>query len=127
MPARLSRRKLAAYAAEKMLAGTSKKQILKELAAYLMETGRVREAALLVRDIEHELADRGVVVASVVTAHPLTSSVKSDIDKLAGAKSVQLRETVDPAVLGGIQINLPGKRFDGTIRHKLNALRASKI
>lgn len=127
MPARLSRRKLAVYAAEKMLAGTPKKQVLKELAAYFIETGRVREAELFVRDLEHELADRGVVVARVVTAHPLTTSMKGEISKLSGTKNVQLREIVDPAVLGGIQVDLPGKRFDGTIRHKLNALRANKV
>ena len=127
MPTRLSRRKLAAYAAEKIIAGTSKKKVLQEVAAYLVDTGRTREAELLVRDIEHELADRGVVVASVVTAHPLTASMRSEINNLTGAKNVQLRETVDPAVLGGIQIDLPGKRFDGTIRHKLNALRANKV
>lgn len=127
MPARLSRRKLAAYAAEKMLAGTPKKAILKELAAYLVDTKRTREMELLVRDIEDTLASRGVVVANVATAHPLSAGMKSEINKLIGAKNVQLREAVDPTVLGGVRIELPGKRFDGTMRHKLNALKANKV
>lgn len=127
MAARLSRRKLAAYAVEKILSGTPKKTVIKELAAYLVDTGRTREAELIVRDLEDALAERGVVVANVVTARPLTTAAKTEIQKLVGAKNLQLREAVDPEVLGGIRIELPGQRFDGTIRHKLNALKANKV
>lgn len=127
MAARLSRRKLATYAVEKILSGVSKKAVIKELAAYLVDTGRTRETELIVRDLEDALAVRGVVVANVVTAHPLTTAAKADVQKLVGAKNLQLRETVDPEVLGGIRIELPGQRFDGTIRHKLNALKANKV
>ena len=126
MPARLSRRKIATFAAEKLLAGTSKKEVLRELAAYLIDTRRVRELELFVRDIEDVLASRGVVIADVLTAHSLTTDMKAEIDKLIGAKTVQLRELVDETVLGGVRLDLPGKRFDGTIRHKLNALRAKQ-
>ncbi len=127
MPARLSRRKLAGYAVAKILSGSPKKAVIQELAAYLVDTGRTRETELVVRDLEEALAARGVVIANVVTAHPLTASAKAEVEKLAGAKDLQLRETVDPEVLGGIRIELPGQRFDGTIRRKLNALKANKV
>lgn len=127
MSTRLSRRKLAVYAAQKLLDGTDKKKVLKELAAYLVDTGRTREMHLIVRDIESELALRGVVIADIVSARPLTASMKTQIGKLIGAKDIQLRQTVDPSVLGGVRVDLPGQRFDGTIRHKLNALKASKV
>ena len=127
MSVRLSRRKLATYAAEKLLSGTPKKTVFKELAAYLVDTGRTREAELVIREIEDVLAARGTVVANVASAHSLTSGMKAEIAKVVGAKQVQLRETVDESLLGGVRIDLPGKRFDGTIRHKLNALRAKQV
>jgi F0F1-type ATP synthase delta subunit len=46
---------------------------------------------------------------------------------MTGAKTVQLRQSIDETLLGGIRIDVPGKRFDGTIRHKLNALRAKQL
>lgn len=127
MPARLSRRKLATFVAEKLLAGASKQAVLRELAAYLIDTGRTREMELIVREIEDVLADRGVVVADIASARPLTDSTRAEVSKAIGAKNIQLREKVDESLLGGVRIDLPGKRFDGSIRHKLNALRAKQV
>jgi F-type H+-transporting ATPase subunit delta len=93
----------------------------------LLTSGRTREQELLVRDIENEMAARGVVVADVASAHPLDASIQAEIKAMTGAKSVQLRQSVDETLLGGIRIDIPGKRFDGTIRHKLNALRAKQL
>ena|SRR5690349_9281054 len=127
MAVRLSRRKLAAYAADKLQAGASVSESLKEIAAYLIDTRRTRELELLVRDIEDALATRGTVVADVTTAHALTAELKTAISKLVGSKNLQLRETIDASVLGGVRIDIPGKRFDGTMRHTLTALRAKKL
>ena len=127
MAVRLSRRKLAAYVADKLQAGASVSEVLREIAAYLIDTRRTRELELLVRDIEDALAARGVVVADITTAHALSNELKSEINTLIGAKKLQIRETIDESVLGGVRIDIPGKRFDVTIRHKLTALRAKKI
>jgi F0F1-type ATP synthase delta subunit len=127
MAVRLSRRKMAMYVADKLVAGHPTRDALKEVAAYLLTSGRTREQELLVRDIEEEMAARGVVVADVTSAHPLNASVAAEIKAMTGAKTVQLRQSVDETLLGGIRIDVPGKRFDGTIRHKLNALRAKQL
>jgi F0F1-type ATP synthase delta subunit len=127
MAVRLSRRKMAGYVADKLVAGHSASDALKEVAAYLLTSGRTREQELLIRDIEEEMAARGVVVADVTSAHPLTASVAAEIKAMTGAKTVQLRQSIDETLLGGIRIDVPGKRFDGTIRHKLNALRAKQL
>jgi F0F1-type ATP synthase delta subunit len=127
MAVRLSRRKMAAYVADKLVAGHSVSDSLKEVAAYLMASRRTREQELLVRDIEAEMASRGVVVADVASAHPLGKSIEAEIKTMTGAKTVQLRQSVDETLLGGVRIDIPGKRFDGTIRHKLNALRAKQL
>jgi F-type H+-transporting ATPase subunit delta len=127
MAIRLSRRKIAAHAADSLLTGAPAKAVLQELAAYLVEMRRTRELDLLVRDIEDALASRGSVVADVASAHPLTETLKAEIAKLVGGKTLQLREVVDPTLLGGVRIDIPGKRFDGTIRRKITALRAQQL
>jgi F-type H+-transporting ATPase subunit delta len=127
MAVRLSRRKLAVYAADKLQAGASVSESLNEIAAYLIDTRRTRELELLVRDIEDALATRGTVVADVTTAHALSEELKTAIGALVGAKNLQMRETIDESVLGGVRIDIPGKRFDGTMRHTLTALRAKKL
>jgi F-type H+-transporting ATPase subunit delta len=127
MSMRLSRRKMAAYVADKLAAGQKPALALKEVAAYLTETKRTREQELLVRDIEEALAARGIVIADVVSAHPLSRSVKVDIAKLVGGETLQLREAINPEVLGGVRVDIPGKQFDGTIRRKLTQLKAKQL
>jgi F-type H+-transporting ATPase subunit delta len=127
MAARLSRRKIALNVTQRLLAGEEQKLVMKEVAAFLIDTGRIREIDLLVRDIEGELAESGIVVADVLSAYPLADELKKEVGKMVGAKDLQLRETVDPSVLGGMRINVPGKRYDGTLRHRIAALKAKQI
>jgi F0F1-type ATP synthase delta subunit len=127
MASRISRRKLAGYIVDELKAGISVKEAIAEVAAYLVDTRRTREYELVVRDIEEVLAERGTVVADVTTAHPLSAALRHEITTLLHADDVQLRETVDIDVLGGVRIDIPGQRYDGTIRRKLNALRAQQL
>jgi F-type H+-transporting ATPase subunit delta len=124
----LSRRKIAAHLADELLAGRT---IVKQLAAYLVETRRTREATLMIRDIEAALAERGVLIADVSSARELASdtqqAITTQLQQQTGASKVQLRPYVDPHLLGGVRIDTPGKRLDATLRHKLNQLTASKI
>jgi F0F1-type ATP synthase delta subunit len=127
MAGRLTRRKIAAYAADKIISGTSVKSVLREIAAYLVDTRRTRETDLIVREIEDTLAEKGAVVADVTTAYPLSDSLRDEVKKLVGGKTVYLRENIDESVLGGVLVDIPGQRFDGTIRRKLTALRAKQL
>jgi F-type H+-transporting ATPase subunit delta len=123
MAQRVSRRKLADYTADQLMAG--KKKVLQEMAAYLIETGREREAELLARDIEFALSERGVTVVRAASAHELTSALRKQIESLVGG-TVHLKETVDPTLLGGVRVDTPGQRFDGTLSHKLAGLKAKQ-
>lgn len=124
MASRISRRKLAAYAAEQLVSGKKAGAVVKEVAAFLIDTKRTREAELLVRDIEAALAERGVVIADITSAFPLSDAVKADVKKLIGSGELVLREIVDPSVLGGIRLATPGKRLDATLKRKIQALKA---
>lgn len=54
---KLSRRKLALYVVEASKDGVVPASVMQEIAAYLVDTRRTREAVLVARAIEDELAD----------------------------------------------------------------------
>jgi F-type H+-transporting ATPase subunit delta len=121
---RISRRKLAAYMADRLASGAPANDVIMQAAAYLIETKQTHDVELLVRDIEEKLMAKGIVVADVTAASPLTDEAKSAIASLLEAKDLHVRETVDSSVLGGIRVAVPGKRYDATLRHKINLLKS---
>lgn len=129
MATRLSRRKIASYYADELLAG--KREVATQLAAYLLDTRRTRELQLIVRDVEDALAARGILVADIATARELSKDAKVAITdflkQYSDVKSVQVRETIDPDLLGGVRINTPSDELDATLRRKLTQLKATKI
>ena len=76
----VSRRKLAKYAAEQILAGND--AVLEEIAGFLVHEKQEREVELLARDIEAELAERGTVVATVESATPLDEAARQEVEGL---------------------------------------------
>jgi F-type H+-transporting ATPase subunit delta len=127
MHGKLSRRKIAAYVADRVQQGTVPEQVIMEVAAYLYESRRLREMTLVVRAIEDALLERGTVVATVTSARPLDDQLRAAVVKQIGAGEVHLREVVDPSVLGGLRVQTPEASYDATIAHKLNGLRAAKV
>jgi F-type H+-transporting ATPase subunit delta len=129
MALRISRRRLSEYYAKSLVDGMSAKKLAKELAAYLIETNRTKEAEFIARDIEFALSKEGIVIADVVSARSLSEATRKEIEKLAksmfSAKQVELRDTIDPSVIGGVKIDFAGFQLDNTIKQKLTALRAN--
>ena len=124
---RIARRKLAKYVVDQLENGASLRRTVTELAAYLRETRRTREFELIVRDIEDQLAERGTIIADITSAYPLTEALRQAIQRTVGGHTVELREALDSSLIGGIRIDIPGQRYDGTIRRKLNALKAKQL
>lgn len=118
----ISRRKLAEFVADKLQSGDAKYAI-KQAAAYLIETKQTHSTGLLVRDIEKILAGRGTVIADTTSARLLTEKDKALIAKLLNAKELHTRETIDPSVLGGVRVEISGKRLDATIKHRIDLLK----
>lgn len=123
---KLSRRKIASYAAKRITDGDVD-LACREIAAYLIESRRTGETDLVVRSIEDELARGGHIVASVTTATKLPDSVVDSIKKLLGAKKLDLREIIDEKVIGGIKIEAPGQKMDATTRSRINNLRKARV
>ncbi|MBI4033612.1 F0F1 ATP synthase subunit delta [Candidatus Saccharibacteria bacterium] len=123
-----SRRQLARYAVDEMLAKRSAKSIAASLAAALVASRRRNEAELLLSDIEIELEERGLLTtAKVTSAYPLPAELKKDLatrlKKLTNTKEVILDERVDKGVLGGITIETAARTKDMTVKNALLALK----
>lgn len=71
-------------------------------------------------------ADKGVVRAAVTVAESLsdaqTDALKSALRDATG-EAVAVTVEVDPALLGGMTVQLGSRMVDGSVRTKLNALR----
>lgn len=72
--------------------------------------------------------DYGIVEARVTSAVALNeeerAALRVRLSKLSG-RQVSLIETVDPAVIGGVRVEMDGKRYDNTIQDRLSRLRHS--
>ncbi|MGI8587914.1 MAG: ATP synthase F1 subunit delta [Chloroflexia bacterium] len=70
--------------------------------------------------------EQGIVVATVVTAVPLDEkherAVAERLKTLANAKQVELRNHVDPRIIGGIIARIGDELYDGSIRTRLAQL-----
>jgi F-type H+-transporting ATPase subunit delta len=89
---------------------------------------RSDQFASIVEAFEAQLDERlGFVSADVSSAHELTSQQRADLEaqvtRLAGKKA-KLRYTTDPALIAGIVARVGSKVYDGSVRGKLDSLRA---
>ena len=123
----VSRRVLARHIARQLAAGENRQTVLTQLAAYLVLHKRLDQVELVVADIARNLAELGTVKASVTVAHPLTVELKRAIEqyvmRIEDANSVQIDETIDASLLGGVIIETPHKRFDAAVATQLTRLR----
>lgn len=129
MATRLSRRKITGYIADQLIAGVQTKTLIRQLAAFLIDNRRTKELELVVRDIEYELKKRGTVMTRVTSAHDLSTATQKAIKQLiqdkTDAKRIELEQFIDPSVLGGVKIDLPGLQLDATIARRLTTLRTN--
>ena len=97
------------------------------LATLLLERGRLAiapEMADLFRDAA--LAERGIVVANVTTAVPITGdaegAIRQRLSTLVG-KQVEIRSEVDESLIGGIVARIGDQLIDGSVSNQLRRLR----
>jgi F-type H+-transporting ATPase subunit delta len=71
--------------------------------------------------------ERGVALAEVRTALPLDHGQRADIaERLRALTSskVEMNETVDPGLIGGIAVRIGDQLYDASVRSRLERLRA---
>ncbi|MEK7542088.1 MAG: F0F1 ATP synthase subunit delta [Patescibacteria group bacterium] len=109
-----------------VLEGQSRKEIrllssrFKEL---LKKRGDLKYLAQILREFKALEEEKKGKLGEVVTANPLSGVVKSQVQKVLEDKGYQMKERVEPSVIGGQAIFL-GKEYliDGTIRGRLQRI-----
>lgn len=94
----------------------------------LVRKGRER----LLPDVAHAFSSlykvyKGIVIAEVGSAVPLSDSVRAKVRALAvkqhPGKTIELVEKVDAELIGGVSVRIGDELYDGTVSRRLNDLR----
>ncbi len=116
-----SRMQVANFVAERLdkdRAGT-----LRMAAAWLVAKGRRGQARYLAMDVAEALVGRGYVAARVTTARAMSAQTRTEVERFikeaTGGQQLELETAVDPAMIGGIRIETPGRALDASVRAKL--------
>ena len=126
---KLSRRRVAKTIADRLLTEPSRaSEWIAMAAAYLVSSKQINKADQLVQDIAREIfTQSGVLLATVVSAHELSTELREQIaDLLAqktGAKDVTLDATANPALLSGYVARTPDHEINTTAQYKLKQLK----
>jgi len=130
MNSKVSRRVLARVIAEKLVAEPARaRHWIKAAAAYLLQHGMVEDADLLMNDVARELfAQDGRLMVHVASARPLSESIRAELKTyLKGAtdaKHIELSESVNPELLGGLVASTPEGELDLSVKKRLQKLAA---
>ena len=111
------------------LLGSKASPVTTNLVSFVVGAGRARDLpAIIDRLVERAAAEKDHVVAEVRSAVPLTDDQKTRLAEAlnkATGKSVEVKVVVDPDVLGGIVAQVGDTVIDGTVRTRLEQLRAA--
>jgi F0F1-type ATP synthase delta subunit len=119
------RTRIAKLLADRTLKSGMSRKLNREIAAYLLTEGRTAELDSIVRDVQADWAEAGIIEVIASSAHPLTASVRAEVkSKVAklypDAKRIIVTEARDPAVIGGVRLNMAGRQLDLSVQAKLN-------
>ena len=94
----------------------------------LTEKGYIRHFSDCCHAYEQQYnADHDILVVRAVTAQPMTDAqqqrLQQKLCELTG-KTVLLKTGIDPDVLGGVRLDYNGKCVDGTVRNRMEKMRA---
>mgnify|MGYP001004945933 CR=1 FL=1 len=107
------------------LKGEDPVKLGREVAAYLLKERRVNELDSIMRDVQADRAEAGIVEVIASSAHRLDQPTKDDIARqiksiYPNAKQVIVTESPDPEVIGGVRLSLANQQLDLSVEAKLN-------
>jgi F-type H+-transporting ATPase subunit O len=129
---KVSRTRIASIIAEDSLKKGFSKSEARSIAAYLLDTRRTSELDSLLRDIRDTWAEHGFVEVTATCAHELSDKVRQDVTaevrKLyPNAKRIEIVETLDPSVVGGVRIEFANRQLDLSIQNELNKFKTLAV
>jgi F0F1-type ATP synthase delta subunit len=122
---KVPRYQLAEVLGQRSLSSFNTKEFSQEIAAYLLDEGRVSDLDSLIRDIMDYRASHGIIEVRASSAHELTETIKEDIIAQVKrshpeAKTIIVSPIRDPEVIGGVKLELPNEQLDLSVRAKLS-------
>lgn len=125
---KLSRRSLARYASQQIMAGEKPSKIARQIASVMVVDGSMANVSLLMSDVLYELEVSGhLSVARLTTAREVTKLLEGEFMKAVksstGTNKVQLEAVIDPRIIGGYKLETATKAWDMTIKKKLTQLK----
>lgn len=124
-----SRSKLVEYIVGQIQSGAKLDELASQVAAYLIDEGKITELDSVMRDAQDLRATKnGVVELDVRSVHTIDAEHVKQIESVAkhhypGSKKVQLNAIHDESVVGGANLSFAHANFDITVRAKLNRLK----
>lgn len=101
----------------------------RNLIALLIRRGRFDDLSAVAREFRRLDARRkGIIDALVSAALPLDDADRAAMDKrmtTMTGKEIRMEEQVDPSLLGGVQVRIGDRLIDGSVRGRLERLRAT--
>ncbi|CAN5665923.1 hypothetical protein BH23PAT2_BH23PAT2_00600 [soil metagenome] len=98
----------------------------RQIAAYLLQMGRVKELDLLVRDMEKQQLDKdGILEITATSAFDLPEGTKAAIESLFLAKKKVLHQHKDVSLVGGVRVRAQDQVLDLSVRTRLQRLKNS--
>lgn len=119
------RTRIARVVADKTLKSGVTKSLSRDIAAYLLSEGRTGELESVMRDVQADWAQAGIVEVIASSTHPLTAAIRADIKRqVTGlypkAKRIIVTERHDPEVIGGVKLDFADRQLDLSVEARLN-------
>lgn len=93
----------------------------------LSDKGRAEAFPEIVEEFRDLCRDHdGIILVEASTAVPMTEAQKAKLcEKLAVStgKKIELKNIVDPSLLGGVVLRYEGSEIDGSVKERMNSLR----
>ncbi len=118
-------------AAVESILGAEGQQLTRNLAGLLIERGRFGLIPQIYASFHERLLERrGIAVGEVTTAVPLDeeelAAVHRQLRVITG-KDVEIRQRVDPEIIGGIIVRVGDQLLDGSVINRLRRLREQLV
>jgi ATP synthase F1 delta subunit len=130
MSAKVSRRALAeAITAKLIVEPKQSAHWMQVLGAYLVEHNMINDADMIINDIAHELyVQAGQLVVEVTSVKSLSDSAReqltSYLKRETNATTVQIHESTNPDLIGGLVAKTADAELDASVRTQLRTLAA---
>ena len=113
---------------EKLAARMGSSKIIRNFLFVMIDNQRTALLPQMLETFQLVLQQRqGMAEATVISAMALNDAQKSQLqqtlEKLSG-KKISAKYSQDPALLGGVQVRIGDTIYDGSLRNRLNQMRA---